>query len=224
MSTKLQTASCLDLVCVSYNADSLKSSARAKHGKGIWRCVVPAAAIPENWQNFLRMDSNMTQLFRFLSEAVFKLFDKKDKQLVITDGEVVLSKPTLPNLASPTSCYHKEADSRMMLHAVHTVQQGHHKIIIQTVDTNVVVLAVSVEQYFQAEDELWLAFGTGKHFQYMAAHELAAGLELQKARSLPMFHAQTWWDNVSSFAEDSKKYAWAIWTVLPEFTDTLLQL
>ena len=42
--------------------------------------------------------------------------------------------------------------------------------------TAVVVLAVSLAQCLQAEDELWLAFGTGKHFQYMAAYELAAGL------------------------------------------------
>ena len=35
--------------------------------------------------------------------------------------------------------------------------------MIQTVDTDVVVLAVAVAQTLQPEDELWLAFGTGKH-------------------------------------------------------------
>ena len=60
LSTKLQTASCLDLVWDSYIADSLKGSARAKRGKGVRRHVVAAAAIPGNWQNFLRVDSNKT--------------------------------------------------------------------------------------------------------------------------------------------------------------------
>ena len=32
-------------------------------------------------------------------------------------------------------------------------------------------------QETQAEDELWLAFGTGKSFWYMAAHEIATGLD-----------------------------------------------
>ena len=83
MSSKLQTASSLDLVWNSYNPDSLKSSARAKHGKGVQRRVVPAAAISGNWHNFLQEDSNKTKLFGFLSEALLKWFTNKDKQLVI---------------------------------------------------------------------------------------------------------------------------------------------
>ena len=49
--------------------------------------VVAAAAIPGNWQNFLRVDSNKTELFRFLSAALMEWFDQEDKQLVVTDGE-----------------------------------------------------------------------------------------------------------------------------------------
>jgi len=52
----------------------------------------------------------------------------------------------------------------MLLHVAHAARNGHHKIMIQTVDTDVVVLAVAVAQTLQAEDELWLAFGTGKNF------------------------------------------------------------
>ena len=57
------------------------------------RRVVAAAAKPGNWQNFLRVDSNKTELFMFLSAAVMEWFDQEDKQLVITDGEAVLRKP-----------------------------------------------------------------------------------------------------------------------------------
>ena len=46
LSTKLQTASRLDLVWDIYIADSLKGSARAKHGKRVRRHVVAAVAIP----------------------------------------------------------------------------------------------------------------------------------------------------------------------------------
>jgi len=62
--------------------------------------VVAAAAISGNWQNFLRVDSNKTELLRFLSAAVMEWFDQEDKQLVITDGEAVLSKPLLSDLTS----------------------------------------------------------------------------------------------------------------------------
>jgi len=51
------------------------------------RRVVAAAAIPGNWSNFLRVDDNKTELFRFLSAALMEWFDQEDKQLVNTDGE-----------------------------------------------------------------------------------------------------------------------------------------
>ncbi|QQP50441.1 uncharacterized protein LOC103506659 [Caligus rogercresseyi] len=39
-----------------------------------------------------------------------------------------------------------------------------------------------------------------------------------------MFHALTGCNTVSSFARHSKKTAWAVWTVLPELTEALIQL
>ena len=67
LSTKLQTASRLDLVWDSYTVNSLKGSARTKHGKAD---VVAAAAIPGNWQNFLRVDSNKTAVYKLSSSGL----------------------------------------------------------------------------------------------------------------------------------------------------------
>ncbi|KAG7178201.1 hypothetical protein Hamer_G004002 [Homarus americanus] len=194
-STKLQTASRHDLVFERYVADSLKCTARAKRGQGVCKRVVGSATIPGNWQNFLRVDSNKTELFKFLSDALLTWFDKEHKQLVITDGQAVLSKLVLPDLASIAPCNHEEADSRMLLHAS---QQGHHKILIQTVDTDIVVLVVSVVQGVH-QDELWLAFGTGNSFRYLAAHKMATCLGPEKARALPMSFALTGCDSVQFF-------------------------
>ena len=47
------------------------------------------------------------------------------------------------------------------------MKQGHKKIVIQTADTDVVALAVSVVEEIKVE-ELWVAFRTGKHFRYIA--------------------------------------------------------
>lgn len=218
--TKLRTATRLDLVWDRYIADSLKGTARAKRGQGVRRRVMAGVAIPGNWQNFLRVDSNKTELFTFLTDALFQWF----QQLVITDGEDVKSKPPLQDSTSLAPCNHEEADSRMLLHAYHASQDGHHTILIRTVDTDVVVLAVSVAQQLPTEDELWLEFGTGKGFRYLAAYELAATLGPEKAQSLPMFHALTGCDTVSSFAGHGKKTAWAIWNVMPELTEALLKI
>lgn len=221
---KLQSSSRLDLVWDTYRADSLKASARAKRGKGVRRRVTAEGAIPSSWENFLREDTNKTQLFKFLSEALILWFNLKDKQLVVTDGEEVCSKPPLSELSSLAPCTHEEADGRMMLHVSHAARHGHKEIMVRTFDTDVVMLAVSVVQHLQPETELWIAFGTGKGFRYLAAHEIAAGLGPDKAQALTMFHSLTGCDTVSIFARHGKKTAWAVWNVLPEMTDALLNL
>ena len=100
----------------------------------------------------------------------------EDKQLVITDGEAVLSEPLLPDLTALDPCNHEESDSRMLLHASHAAKHGQHSIVIRTVDTDAVVLAVSVVQQLQPEDKQWLTFGTGQSFRYRAPHKISAGL------------------------------------------------
>lgn len=89
--------------------------------------------------------------------------------------------------------------------------------------TDVVVLAVSVVQSL-GDTELWVGFGTGKNFRHIAAHEIAHSLGPEKARALPMFHAFTGCDSVSSFVGHRKKSAWGTWKVLPELTQALLEL
>ena len=216
--SQFQNASRVDLVWDSYLEDSLKGTTRAKRGKGVRRRVVAEALIPRNWNDFLRVDSNKTELYKFLSHALFDLFNQEEKQLVITDGESVLSKPPLDDLASLSPCNHEEADSRMLLHVSHAAHCGHHKLLIRTVDTDVVVLALYVAQCLSTEYELWLAFGTSKHFQYIAAHKIANRLGPGRSRALPMFHALTGCDTVSSFVGHGKKTAWNTWNVLPELT------
>ena len=53
---------------------------------------------------------------------------------------------------------------------------------------------------------------------------MAIALGIKKAQALPMFHALTGCDTVSSFVGHGKKTAWSTWNVQPELTDALLQL
>ena len=135
-------------------------------------------------------------------------FLRKTSSLIsITDGEAILSKPSLLHTVSLAPCTHEEAHTRMLLHASHASKHGHHSILIRTADTDVVVLTISMAQGLEPGDEVWLAFGTGKGFRYLAAHELAVSLGPEKALALPMFHALTGCDTVSSFAGHGKKTA-----------------
>ena len=81
-----------------------------------------------------------------------------------------------------------------------------------------------VTQKLSSQYEIWLAFGTGKNFRYLAAHEMASCLGQERSLALPMFHAITGCDTVSSFVGHGKKPAWTIWKPLPELTGTLVKL
>ena len=182
----------LDVVWDSYKVDSLKATARAKQGKGVHRCVVASVPIPGNWQDFLRVDHNKTKLFSFLSKTLIQSFEEDNKELVATDGEQVPCAPSQheTNLLAP--CNHEEADSRMMLRVAQAARHGHQRILVYTVDTDVVVLAVMVAaQKLSSQYEIWLAFGTGKNFRYLATHEMASCLGPERSLALPMFHAMT---------------------------------
>ena len=76
--------------------------------------------------------------------------------------------------SSLAACIHKEADTRMFLHLHpdNAVRHGHNRVLICTVDTDVVVLAVASAQQLDLA-ELWFAFGVGKNFQFFATHEIA---------------------------------------------------
>lgn len=95
----------------------------------------------------------------------------------------------------------------MLLHVSHAANHGHLNLLLKTVNTDVVVLAVSVAQGLTRENELWLAFGNGNSFRYLASHEIAAGLGSEMAHTLPMFHALNRFDTVSCFAGHGKKTA-----------------
>jgi hypothetical protein len=135
ISSQLQRARRLDLVWDSYVIDSLISTARAKRGMGVRRRVVGSAMIPANWQNFLRVDSNKTELFQFLSMVLVVSIFEHGKELVVSVGENVESTPLQEDLESLGPCNHEEADSRMLLHVAHASRHGHEKILVRTVDT-----------------------------------------------------------------------------------------
>jgi len=61
----------------------------------------------------------------FLSGVLHESFQLAEKQLVITKGDDVLSKPLLLDTSALAPCNHKEANSRIMLHAAHTAHNGH---------------------------------------------------------------------------------------------------
>ena len=127
---------------------------------------------------------------------------------------------SLGNLAP---CTQKEAVTRLLLHAADCVKQEHSIIIIRTSDTDMVVPAISLSQQLGAK-ELCTSFETGKHFRYIAIHGIASKLGPDKCKALPVFHAITGCDTVSSIAGRGKLKAWEVWMAFPPVTQAFLKL
>lgn len=79
------------------------------------------------------------------------------------------NKPT--DLSAVSPCKQEEADTRMMLHLRHATQQGHAKVYLRTVDSDVVVLAVNFFQELGLE-QLCIGFGSGKTYKDIPIHHI----------------------------------------------------
>ena len=190
---QLEIVQRVDVVWDVYLEDTLKSTARERRGTGTRRRVTSSSRLPKNWKSFLHVSANKTELFLFLAKELQSI-EIEGKEVHTTYGEFVLSSPPTEMM----ECSHEEADTRLVLHAYHASQCGYRKILIRTVDTDVLVLAVARVQDLSV-DEIWMAFGTGKHFRYLPVHSIAEKLGPQRSRALPMFHSVTECDTVSFF-------------------------
>ena len=123
---------------------SLKGTAREKRGKRVRRQVLPAIAIPNNWKDFLRVDDNKTELFRFLAQQVTRITTKEGAAIYATLKGNVLCSVVNVDLTNLVPCSHEEADTRLLLHVVDAVKARCKKVSARTVDTDVVFLDIAL--------------------------------------------------------------------------------
>lgn len=65
------------------------------------------------------------------------------KKIVCTYKNTAIDCDNTTNLTSISPTFHDEADARLLLHAWHaSTIEGHSKVIIKTVDSDVVVIAL----------------------------------------------------------------------------------
>ena len=74
----------------------------------------------------------------------------------------------------PTSS-HEEADSRMFVHLLDALEEGNNKIMLRTVDTDVVVICLGKFHNLKAsfpDSEVWIKFGSGKNIRNIHVNAL----------------------------------------------------
>ena len=130
---QLQESRRLDVVWDTYIPDSLKESTRFKRGKGVGRKVSGQTKLPAgNWMDFLRDSTNKKELFTFLTTNVDEFNYLEAKVVYVISGQSVLS---ISSGIPMPSCNHEEADTRVVVHVLHALEQGQKIVLVRTVAT-----------------------------------------------------------------------------------------
>ena len=100
-------------------------------------------------------------MFQLISDYVTCI--KCDKIIVGTENEKAVKNDTSTDLSDVSPCNHEEADTHILLHTLHQTRSKSRKVCICTVDTDVIVIALS--KFFELStvglEELWVEFGVG---------------------------------------------------------------
>ena len=123
----------------------------------------------------MRIDENKTELFSFLADQAMLVQCKADKQVISTEDETTLFRIHRNDTTSLCPCTHEEADTRLLLRALDASAKGCKRVMLRTVDTDVVVLSIAMDSKINAES-FWITFGVGKNFRYISAKAIAANL------------------------------------------------
>jgi hypothetical protein len=89
-------------------------------------------------------------------------------------------------------CNHEEADTRIIVHLRHALEESAESLLVRTVDTDVVVILVGKLHDLLACNQrakLWVAFGMGCHYSLININSIYYSLGVSKSRALPVFHA-----------------------------------
>ena len=138
-------------------------------------------------------------------------------EIMATHLEDVLSNNLDGDLFTLQPCNHKEADTRLLLHALDTSKSGFKRFLIVTVDTDVVVLALC--HFFNLDlQELLIEIGIGKNRRWLPIHLYTERLHHEMCQALPFWFALTGCDSASMFAGWGKMAAWSVWQKYAEVT------
>lgn len=187
-----------------YSTLSIKGTTREKRGHDTRQHVCGSAKVPGNWHNFLSHSDNKTELISYLSGKLMEVQMPDSKCSYVIAGENVLHVGSDNHMGE---CNHEEADTRIVVHALHSLQTSSVGLI-HTGDTDVIVFLLSNFHHMlnvNPEAEIWVAFKAGKQRRMISINHLTATLGDTKCKAFALFHSFTGSDSTSSFKFKGKR-------------------
>ena len=199
----------IDVVFDRYDQMSVKEGTRnrRKKGRAIRRIIEsPDVPLPQDWLGFLSDPGNKADLSKLLSTVLIE--QAPNEKCVVTAGgfqEATSVGCNRANINTEMICStHEEADTRMILHCMHTDSQT---IVIWSRDTDVLLMLMAHSS--SIKKTMYMKAGTSKNQKFICINELlhAWNFSDELAKSLLPFHSLTGSDTTSFLAGHSKKTA-----------------
>ncbi|KAK3740844.1 hypothetical protein QZH41_000596 [Actinostola sp. cb2023] len=233
ISTPLRQGQCtrVDVVFDRYDLlQSIKESERVKRGSSNALEIKISnrnTPVPRQWSKYISNKRNKINLSNFLCQEWCEIGQGEllpGQQLIVAGGfedptdAVMISSQHLDHVPELRSD-HEEADTRMILHAKHA-SSSKQRIVIQSPDTDVAVLATYSFQTIQCE-ELWFKTGVKDKVRFIPIHLVSEKLGVTICAALPGFHALTGCDSTSGLFRTGKKKAWKAFLKDPSAQDNV---
>jgi len=201
--------------------------------------VIEGRLIPD-WKKFLGVAANKQALLRFVGDYILQHHAEFLSSLSAGDelymagvfsDPIVVKKVCSTGISDCSDLYssHEEADTRIILHALHAdkmfgLKGTKGRIIIKSPDTDVLILAVHFFPTFQHTQELWFQTGSVTNTRdlrrFIPVHDICNTLNHVMCKVLPAAHALTGCDTTSSFFGIGKKSVYKVLKTNPdEFRD-----
>ncbi|KAK3738178.1 hypothetical protein QZH41_007178 [Actinostola sp. cb2023] len=220
ITTPLRQEQCtrVDIVFDRYDLPhSIKESERLKRESSNAleiKITTRSTPVPKQWQQFISNKRNKVNLCAFLCQEwceMAKSAMRHGQELVIGGGfddptNTVIISNGRTSILEGLKSDHEEADTRMLLHACHA-SSTKPRIVIQSPDTDVAVLAIHFFCHIQCE-ELWFKTGVKDKVRFLPVHIVVDKLGLSVCSALLGFHALTGCDFTSGLSQIGNKKSW----------------
>ena len=194
---------------------------RGKNG-GVRLAISDKTPMYQTMSKILAVDENKKELFTLIADNLIDLFKNHQKTLIVTKNELALCNQE-KDISNLMPCCKEEADDRIFVHAKEQSRMGFKKLLIVTVDCDIVVIALNA--YWDLDiNELWVEFGKGKDRRWLPIHLYAEHFGRVICRAILFWYALTGCDTVSQFLGRGKLTAWKAWKAFPEATETFAKL
>ena len=149
---------------------------------GIHRRVTGNCLLPTNCMSFLRNNENKAGLFPYSSNATAKVMWGKVVVSIVNENVVINRDGLEISFLMPSNM--KETDERISVRVKHTSRE-HTRIMIKTVSSNVVVIAIANCHQLVLLNELSIEFGARKLLRFIPIYQIAWSLGSNKSLAFP---------------------------------------